>query len=266
MIEISSTCALGKGLSVKREKAGDDGERVIAHLKFAEMFVGRDVIDDLCRRPIGWAQSTLFDDQGAPLALLELGLPANEWSVQGAIAGPGGEPRLALVGATLTGVVIALTQLGGLVSGSLSWEARGDEVEDVTDLLGKEVKIEIDLNNGGQQDLLAPLRELAKRDGITSMTFKTPGHEAVELLGTEPETYDVQPRITSAGEVLKKLQRQGFHLRGDGSSYWIEKPDGTRSQGVWLNAAKSVLKRGLEPIGEPTDEVGRWRWREQAAA
>lgn len=266
MIEISSTCTLGKSLSVKREKVGnsDDGERVIAHLKFAELFVQRDVIDDLCKRPIDWAAMSLFDDQGAPLALIELGLPASEWTAQGALAGPGGKPSLALVGAKLTGVVIALTPLGALVSGALSWEARGDEVEDVTDLLGKEVKIEIDLSDGGQQDLLAPLRETAAAHGVTSMTMQVPGHEPVELLSKAPKPYDVPHSISSADEVMKRLQKHGFHLRGGANVYWVEKPDGSKTQGVWLNAAKSVLKRGLEPIGEHADDVGRWCWKAAA--
>lgn len=263
MIEISSICTLGKSLSVKREKVGDDGERVIAHLKFAELFVQRDVIDDLCKRPIGWAAMSLFDDQGAPVALIELGLPASEWTAQGALVGPGGQPRLALVGAKLAGVVIALTPLGGLVSGSLSWEARGDEVEDVTDLLGKEVKIEIDLNDGGQRDLFAPMRELAKRDGITSMTIEGAGRK-IDILPKAPDTYDVNPSISSADEVMRKLQKQGFHLRGGANQYWVERPDGSRRQGVWLNAAKSVLKRGLEPIGGADDDCGRWCWKAAA--
>lgn len=74
------------------------------------------------------------------------------------------------------------------------------------------------------------------------------------------------PRLSSAGAVIKKLQ-DGFHLRGADPDYWVERPDGSERHGVWLNAARACLKRGLEPIGDDQagDEVGRWKWRGKAA-
>lgn len=70
--------------------------------------------------------------------------------------------------------------------------------------------------------------------------------------------------ISSASEVMALLQK-GCHLRGSDPVYWIEKPDGSDKRGVWLNAARSALKRGLEPIGDgDVDEVGRWKWRDAA--
>lgn len=237
MIEINSTATLGKSLSVKREKVGDEGERVIAHLKFAETFVDRDVIDDLCGRPIGWARMSLFDEMGAPVALLELGLPTREWQAAGGVSDPSGA-SLPLGRATLSAVTLALTPLGALLSGQLSWQARGDEVEDLTDMLGREVTIVLSLNDGGQQDLLEQLRA----GGVTSMTIQRPGQEPVEIIGGK------EAKIQRADDLLVILHQGGTVQVNAGGGYTVTTKAGKRID-VWNNAVTALLRRGVLATG-----------------
>lgn len=153
MIELKTTGTFGRSLVTKREKDSNEQERVICHAKMTELFIAREQIDELCRQPLGWHQA-LFDEAGAPVARLELGLPGREWEVTGTIKGTGEHPAtLNLMQAELTGVVIGLTTLGAVVSGSLAWTARGDEVEDVTDLLGQIASIDWRVTDGEQKDL-----------------------------------------------------------------------------------------------------------------
>ena len=133
----------------------DDDTVVACHLKFSELFVDRDVFDELCRQPIGWHQA-FYDDLGAPVGALEISLPGRAWSVTGSInAGPNRPERLNLLEATLSKVTLTLTKLGVLVGGSISWKARGDEVEDLADFLGTLAAVEWRITDGDQQDLLA---------------------------------------------------------------------------------------------------------------
>lgn len=190
MIQIKTFAQLAKSLSVKREKDADDDTVVACHLKFSEMFVERDVFDELCRQPIGWHQA-FYDDLGAPVGPLEVSLPGRAWSVTGKItAGPQRAEQLSLLEAQLTGVSLELTKLGVLVSGAVSWTARGDEVEDLTELLGGLVSVEWRLSDGGQQDMLGGVRRAvdslqrqADRDG-TTLTMTT--GDGRELLRIEP--------------------------------------------------------------------------------
>lgn len=177
MIEIKTFAKLAKSLAVKREKDADDDTAVACHLKFSEMFVEREVFDELCRQPIGWHEH-FYDEQGAPVGALEISLPGRAWSVTGSInAGPQRAEQLRLLEAQLTGVSLDLTKLGVLVSGAVSWKARGDEVEDLTELLGGLVSVEWRLTDGGQQDMLAAnhatefcrsMQRQADRDGTTT--------------------------------------------------------------------------------------------------
>ena len=154
-ISIDSIATIGKGLTVKREKGDNDTEIVNAHLRFSGLFVDREVIDELVGRSIGWAQACLFDDQGVPIAHMQIALPKLELSVTGTVRGSAAATEaLKLMQAELTGVVISLTNLGGLVAGQLSWEAAGDEVSDAEPLLGQECAVKWTLTYGGQRDLL----------------------------------------------------------------------------------------------------------------
>jgi hypothetical protein len=154
VLNIETVCEIGKGLSVKREKS-DDEDIVRCHLKFSDCAVERNAIDQLLGLPEGIVQS-FFDDLGAPLAKMVLGAPGRELGATGRILGT--KPREVLtLGADceLTDIEVALKDLGGLLSGTLTWTARGDEVEDVTDLLGRTCKVHATIIEP-QGDLLKP--------------------------------------------------------------------------------------------------------------
>ena len=158
VIHISATCEVAKSFSVKREKRDDDTEAVIAHLKVADVMLDREQIDEVVGLPIGWSQSALFDDQGAPYQPLTLGVPRKDLTLTGVIKGSGkpAAPSLTLRDAEVSGITLDLTTLGALLSCGLAWEADGDVVDDIADLLGKLCAIEVVIEDGGQGDLLRP--------------------------------------------------------------------------------------------------------------
>jgi hypothetical protein len=266
MIHLKTTCEVAKAFQVKREKQADDSEVVIAHLKIAEVMISRDELDEICAQPIGWSAGALFDDFGAPRAHVTLTLHRAEWSASGVISGgeKSSDPKLRLKDAEIGSLTLDLTKLGALLACQLSWIAAGDEVDDIADMLGKLCAVDLVVTDGGQGDMLKPaagvlaavqrLQDGADRHG-TTMTISSGAGDEIATIAPKAG------RITGFNAVMRKLE-EGFHLRGADPDYWIERPDGTERQGVWLNAAKSVLKRGLEPIGDgDTDEVGRWKWR-----
>lgn len=177
-IRISATCEVARSFSVKREKRDDDTELVIAHLKIADVLIDRDTLDEVVGLPIGWAQSSLFDEQGAPRAPLTLALARKDLTLTGVIRGnPGG---VTLHDVEVSGITLDLTRLGALLSCALAWAVSSDEVDDISDLLGKLCAIEVVLTDGGQGDLLRSsphaaaqsLRNLAAADGITSVELQ----------------------------------------------------------------------------------------------
>ena len=157
-IQISATCEVAKSFSVKREKGEDDTEAVIAHLKLADVMLDRDQIDEIVGLPIGWSQSALFDAQGAPYRPLTLGVPRKDLTLAGVIKGGGkpAAPSLTLRDAEMSGITLDLTTLGALLSCGLAWEADGDVVDDIADLLGHLCSIEVVIEDGGQGDMLRP--------------------------------------------------------------------------------------------------------------
>lgn len=169
VLNIETVCEIGKGLSVKREKS-DKGEDIVrCHLKFSECAVKREAIDQLLGLPEGIVQS-FFDDLGAPLAKMILGAPGRELHATGRILGV--KPREVLTlgsDCQLTEIEVALKELGGLLSGTLTWSARGDEVEDVTDLLGRTCKVHATIIEPQgdllKQDRKPPEKPAARRHG-----------------------------------------------------------------------------------------------------
>ena len=155
-IHLKSTAQVAKTFAIKREKAPDDSEVVIAHLKISDVLIDRDQLVVLCAQPIGWSQTALFDELGAPLLHATLELHRVEWRLSGVIRGGDtkASPRLTLKGADVTALTLELTKHGALMACALSWQAAGDEVDDVADLLGKTCAIECVLTDGGQGDLL----------------------------------------------------------------------------------------------------------------
>jgi len=254
MIHLKSTAEVAKSFAVKREKGVDDAEVVFAHLRIAEVMVGRDELDELCGQPIGWSAGALFDEFGAPLAHVTLTLHRAEWSAAGGISGgeKSFDPKLRLKDAEVGSLTLELTKLGALLACQLSWVVAGDEVDDIADLLGKLCAVDLVLTDGGQGDMLKP----EQHENLAQTAARLKAEDEADA--PPPRTN----RISSADQVVKMMEQDGYHLRGASPDYWLEHPGRPQDKyGVWLNAAKSVLKRGLEPIGDgDTDEVGRWAW------
>jgi hypothetical protein len=251
-IHINATATLAKTFSVKREKQADDSENVVAHLKIADVAIDRDQIDVLCGQPVGWSTGALFDELGAPRARLSLSLvPRARLTLSGVIDGgkKPHDPQLKLKEADVDAIVIDLTNLGALLCCQLSWTADGDEVNDVADMLGKVCNINVTLQDGAQGDLLAPLKRLAQQDGIDSIKL-------VDVAGKTVAEF--RPKragmpVSSASEAMKLLDN-GWKLKDDGggldgTNFELISPDGKTSRGIWINAARSCLKRGLLQSG-----------------
>lgn len=267
IIRINATAQLPKTFRVAREKLDDHTEQVIAHLRVSDIMIDRDQLDEIIGLPVGWATGALFDDLGAPVARLTLGLTRRELLLTGVIKGgeKSTDPKLKLKDATVDGITLELTKLGALLACQLSWTAEGDEVDDIADMLGALCAVDAVLSTSGQQDLLGAvtairsLQAAADRDGTTMTLSDGSGRE----IGTiAPQA----GRISSFNEAMRLIE-SGYHLRGAEPDYWLERPDGSDKRGVWLNAARACLKQGLEPIGDDQagDEVGRWKWRGKAA-
>lgn len=145
---------------------GDGGEDLIlCSLKYTGMPVQREHLDELLGMPFGWASLALYDDQGAPYRGLAISATRESLRVTGTISGPRGEPRLALVSATLSDVESALISLGAVTGGTLIWAARGDEVEDVAQLLGKICRAEFQVTDGEQDDLFQQRKRMMEVAG-----------------------------------------------------------------------------------------------------
>lgn len=153
-LTITSVATMGKSISAKRKKQDDDTQATIAHLKFAGLFLQREEIDALCCQPAGWCRQ-FYDDQGAPVLRAVLSLPNREFTVIGRVKHQADAPAsLAFTDATLAGMAIAFTDLGGELSGELTWRAAGDEISDAEPLLGQLTRVEWTVRDDEQGDLL----------------------------------------------------------------------------------------------------------------
>jgi len=154
-IRIESVLKLGKGITVKIEKQPDDTEKAIVHLKFAECIITREMIDEFITGVVGLVAPSLFDELGAPIARMVIGLPHLEVGVTGRINGNVSKSEsLAITNATLGSIEIALIPNGGHLSGELTWEAAGDEISDAERLLGATCACAWIVEDGRQPDLL----------------------------------------------------------------------------------------------------------------
>jgi len=153
-IEIETVATIGKSLNVKREKGDDDIEVCIAHLKFSNAFVQREVLDQLLGMPIGWSQVSLFDEQGAPFQRLEITPNKFAANITGKITGVENNHGLTLKQADLSAVVLSLYDKGAILSGEISWSIAGDETSDTESLLGRLCKLHAVVQDSGQQDML----------------------------------------------------------------------------------------------------------------
>jgi hypothetical protein len=151
-IALTTIITLGKSLAIKREK-DEDVEITRAHLKFTDLFVSREQVNALCGMRASWCETSFFDELGAPFGGWSLALTGSEWTLAGAIEGPG-EDSLRLPDATLSGVELTFTKLGAVASGEIRWTVRGDEAGDAEGLLGRECRADWRLTDGGQRDML----------------------------------------------------------------------------------------------------------------
>lgn len=150
-MQLNTVATIGKSLSVKREKQPDETEALVAHLKFTDALLDRDTINRIVGANVGF----LFDELGAPVARLVLGLPRLALTATGAIHGSTerADLRLTLADAELSGIEIALADKAGNLSAELTWKAAGDEVSDIEGLLGQLCVVDFALEDGGQADL-----------------------------------------------------------------------------------------------------------------
>ncbi len=153
-IHIDSVADIGKTFNIKREKIADETKRVIGHLKFANLLVPRESLDEFMGQPSGWAQRSLYDPLGAPIAQMEVSLPLFNACVTGVIRGVTEREVIKLTQAILSGVSYIVTNLGAKINGELTWEAAGDEVSDLEPLLDKKCAVVWVVQDAGQADLL----------------------------------------------------------------------------------------------------------------
>lgn len=153
MIKIQTTLTLAKSMTAKSVK-DDSGQMVtVALVKFADMQIDREMLDELLGMPIGWCRGALYDEQGAPLRRFGVSVYGRTLRVSGAIKGTRNEGTLALLQAELDDCDARCVPLGALIDGRLTWAARGDEVEVISELLGKECLAEWEITDDGTDDM-----------------------------------------------------------------------------------------------------------------
>lgn len=154
-IQLNTTCTAGKSLAIKRNKANDE-EVTRAHLKVSDLFLTREQINSLCGMRPGWAETSFFDEYGAPFGEWALALRTSEFAIGGLLIGGHAPGGMHIANATLSGVEITMTKLGAVLAGHIVWQAAGDEVSDAEPLLGRQCQIVMALDDGGQRDMFSP--------------------------------------------------------------------------------------------------------------
>ncbi len=162
MTTIRSTADIGKSMSVRCEKH-DDEEVVNARVAFSGLFVDRDQMDYLLRRPHGWSQF-LFDEQGAPVARLCLQLLTREWTGSATLRGNKPNEYAAINEMVIRNASLTLCTNGASLDAHICWDSARSSVEDINDFLGRMVNLSLVIDDEVQLDLLtaAVRREVAK--------------------------------------------------------------------------------------------------------
>jgi hypothetical protein len=186
MIKIDSILEVAKSFSAKATKDEAGVGTTIAQIKFSGLPVDRDCIDELLGMPVGWCRGALFDEQGAPLRRFGVSVYGRSLRVSGNISGPKRMPSLPLLQAELTDGSLTLVPLGAVFEGTLTWGARGDEVSDVSELLGKTCAAVWEITDGEQPDMFSATSKAAAQattvvqrymDGLGRMEGKQGGEE-----------------------------------------------------------------------------------------
>lgn len=179
-MKLNATAEVAKSFTAKRVKDEDDADSAVAcALKFSELLVERAEIDELVGLPLGLTER-LFDELGAPLAPLTLSSKKRALEVSGRVSF--NTSRLTLGSdCELTDIAVTLKELGGLLEATLTWSARGDEVEDVAELLGRTCHLELTVAPPKQADLVdqarAPARAAPEGAGRKRRTNGRPAAE-----------------------------------------------------------------------------------------
>jgi hypothetical protein len=168
--KLDTVLTLAKSFTTKITKEGGQ-EITVCEIKFSGMPIQRDVVDPMLGMPFGWAALALYDEQGAPLNRLTISSYRSALRVTGRIVGPRNEPVLALIQAALSDIEVGLMDKGGIVAGKLSWKARGDEVEDADQLLGKVCLAEFEITDGDQADMFERNKRLMETSGAIASSM-----------------------------------------------------------------------------------------------
>lgn len=164
-MRLSGSAKCGKELKVKREKQ-DSVEVLHCHLVLDEIFIDRRGIDMLCGQARGWAASALYDDLGAPRLRLVIRLKDLQLDATGKVYREGGPEHgnsLSLKAAKATKIELELIPNGALMKVRFTWNTAGDEADDCSGLLGRDVEAVINLKAAPQADLAKPDSPAVKR-------------------------------------------------------------------------------------------------------
>lgn len=156
-LNLHGTAKCGKELKVKREKQ-DSVEVLHCHLVLDEIFVDRRAIDVLCGQPRGWANDALFDALGAPRMRMVIRLKDLQLDAEGRVFREVPHPgnSLDLKGTKATKIELELIAGGALMKIRFTWNTAGDEAEDCSGLLARDVEAKIILTAAPQVDALKP--------------------------------------------------------------------------------------------------------------
>lgn len=153
MIKLDTVCNLASTFSAKGKKDKDGVPTTIGKIKFDDLQVDRDVIAQLVSMPLDWVMRSFYDEQGTPTRRFFLGVRNREWRVSGGLNGPKPGQALVLLQADLESVELDLIPNGALMCGTLTWAARGDEVEDLSGILGTQVRALWEITDAQQGDM-----------------------------------------------------------------------------------------------------------------
>lgn len=163
MIKLDTIVEISKSLTAKITKDESGAPTMVAQVKFSDLRVDRDIVDELLGEAVGWCRTALYDDQGAPRKRYGITVYGRLLRVSGTIKGPKGDPTLSLLQAELTEAHLTLIPLGAMVEGKLTWSARGDEIEDVNGALGNTCLAVWEITDGDQADMFSPTSSAAAK-------------------------------------------------------------------------------------------------------
>lgn len=139
-MKLETILTVAKSISIKREKGDGDCDVTRAHVKFTDLYITREQVNELVRQRPGWCETAFFDELNAPLGAWSLVPHDTALEVSGRIRASE-IATLSLPSADLTAIEITFVGTAGtpgaLVSGQLAWLVAGDESSDIEPLLGR---------------------------------------------------------------------------------------------------------------------------------